>query len=75
VGGRPAGAHRRGGGPRGGEGVAAAQAAIALLEPLGPTVELAWAYASLAAMWMVRRANADAIELARRAQAVAGRWA
>jgi DNA-binding CsgD family transcriptional regulator/tetratricopeptide (TPR) repeat protein len=57
---------------RGGEGIAAAQAAIALLEPLGPTVELAWAYASLAAMWMVRRANADAIELARRAQAVAG---
>ena len=45
---------------------------MALLEPLGPTVELAWAYASLAAMWMVRRANADAIELARRAQAVAG---
>ena len=57
---------------RGGEGIAAARAAIALLEPLGPTVELAWAYASLAAMWMVRSANADAVELARRAQAVAG---
>src|SRR5215475_12166483 len=57
---------------RGDEGIAAAQAAMALLEPLGPTVELAWAYASLAAMWMVRRANADAIELAHRAQAVAG---
>src|SRR5262245_3439270 len=57
---------------RGGEGIAAAQAATALLEPLGPTVELAWAYASLAAMWMVRRANADAIELARRARSVAG---
>ncbi len=57
---------------RGGEGIAAARTAIALLEPLGPTVELAWAYASLAAMWMVRRANGDAIELARRAQAVAG---
>ena len=57
---------------RGGEGIAAARAAIALLEPLGPTAELAWAYASLAAMWMVRGANADAIELARRAQVVAG---
>ena len=32
----------------------------------------AWAYAGLAAMWMVRGANRDAIELARRAQAVAG---
>jgi DNA-binding CsgD family transcriptional regulator/tetratricopeptide (TPR) repeat protein len=56
---------------RGGEGIAAARAAIALLEPLGPTSELAWAYASLAAMWMVRGANQEAIELARRAQAVA----
>ena len=57
---------------RGGEAVAAAQAAVALLEPLGPTVELAWVYASLSAMWMVRGANTDAIKLARRAQAIAG---
>jgi len=57
---------------RGGEGITAARAAIALLKPLGTTVELAWAYASLAAMWMVRGANQEAIELARRAQAVAG---
>jgi len=57
---------------RGDEGIATAQAAVALLEPLGPTAELAWAYATLATMWMVRRANADAIELARRAEAVAG---
>ena len=57
---------------RGGEGIAAAQAAIALLEPLGPSVELAWAYASLAAMWMVRRANDDAIEAGPPGQAVAG---
>ena len=57
---------------QGGEAVAAAQAAVALLEPLGPTVELAWAYASLAAMWMVRGANTEAIKLARRTQAVAG---
>jgi DNA-binding CsgD family transcriptional regulator/tetratricopeptide (TPR) repeat protein len=56
---------------RGGEAIATARAAIALLEPLGPTVELAWAYASLAAMWMVRSANEDAIELARRARTVA----
>jgi DNA-binding CsgD family transcriptional regulator/tetratricopeptide (TPR) repeat protein len=56
---------------RGAEAIAAARAAIALLEPLGPTAELARAYASLATMWMVRGANHDAIELARRAQAVA----
>ena len=57
---------------RGDEGVDAARAAIALLEPLGPTAELAWAYASLAAKWMVRGANSDAIDMARQAQAVAG---
>ena len=56
---------------RGEAAVAAAQDAIALLEPLGPTAELAWAYANLAAMWMVRGANGDAIALARRAQAIA----
>jgi DNA-binding CsgD family transcriptional regulator/tetratricopeptide (TPR) repeat protein len=56
---------------RGDEAIAAARAAIALLEPLGPTAELAWAYAGLAAMWMLRGANADAIGLARRAEAVA----
>ena len=56
---------------RGSEGIDAARAAIALLAPLGPTAELAWAYASLASMWMVRGVNKDAIGLARRAQAVA----
>jgi DNA-binding CsgD family transcriptional regulator/tetratricopeptide (TPR) repeat protein len=56
---------------RGDEGIAAAGAAIAVLEPLGPTTELAWAYANLASMWMVRGANQDAIELAHRARAVA----
>ena len=56
---------------RGDAGVAAMREAVALLEPLGPTAELAWAYATLATMWMVRGANLDAIELARRAQAVA----
>jgi DNA-binding CsgD family transcriptional regulator/tetratricopeptide (TPR) repeat protein len=56
---------------RGDAGIAAAREAIALLEPLGPTAELAWAYASLASMWMMRGANSDAIDLARQAQAVA----
>ena len=56
---------------RGDEGINAARAAIALLEPLGPTAELAWAYATLGSMWMVRGANRDAIEMARQAQAVA----
>jgi DNA-binding CsgD family transcriptional regulator/tetratricopeptide (TPR) repeat protein len=58
---------------RGHEGIAAARAAVALLEPLGPTVELAWAYANLATMSMVRGANDDAIALASRAQVVAER--
>lgn len=57
---------------RGGEAIAAAWAAIALLEPMGPTAELAWAYANLAAKWMVRSANKEAMELARKAQAIAG---
>ena len=57
---------------RGDAGIAAGQEAIALLEPLGPTGELAWAYATLAGMRMVRGASQDAIRLARRAQAVAG---
>ncbi len=56
---------------RGDAGVAAMREAVALLEPLGPTAELAWSYATVATMWMVRGANLDAIELARRAQAVA----
>ena len=53
------------------EGAEAGQAAIALLEPLGPTAELASAYSSLAAQQMVINANEAAIELARRAQAIA----
>jgi DNA-binding CsgD family transcriptional regulator/tetratricopeptide (TPR) repeat protein len=51
--------------------IAAARDAIALLESLGPTAELAWAYATLASMWMMRGVNQDAIELARRAEAIA----
>ena len=57
---------------RGAAGIAAGREAIELLEPLGPTGELAWAYATLAQMRMVRGASQDAIRLARRAQEVAG---
>jgi DNA-binding CsgD family transcriptional regulator len=57
---------------RGAEAVAAAQAAVAALEPLGPGAELAWAYANLAAHRMVDGENEAAIELAGRAQAIAG---
>jgi len=56
---------------RGDAAIAAARDAIALLEPLGPTAELAWAYATLASMWMMRGVSQDAIELARRAEAIA----
>ena len=58
---------------RGDEAVAAARAALALLDPLGATVELAWAYASLAGKQMLRGANSEAIELSRRGEAVARR--
>jgi DNA-binding CsgD family transcriptional regulator len=57
---------------RGGEGVAVAEAAIALLEPFDASAELAWAYANLAALQMVRNRNSAAIELAHRAEATAG---
>jgi DNA-binding CsgD family transcriptional regulator/tetratricopeptide (TPR) repeat protein len=57
---------------RGEEGLMAVKAAVGLLEPLGQTAELAWAYASLAAKLMVRGVNDDALKLARRAQAIAG---
>jgi DNA-binding CsgD family transcriptional regulator/tetratricopeptide (TPR) repeat protein len=57
---------------RGSEGRAAAEAAIALLEPLGPTPELASAYSSLASLRMVNYEHAEAIGLAHRAVAIAG---
>jgi DNA-binding CsgD family transcriptional regulator/tetratricopeptide (TPR) repeat protein len=57
---------------RGREAVAAAQAAIALLEPLGPSAELAAAYSSLAALRMVNYEHAEAIRLAHQAAAIAG---
>ena len=57
---------------RGSEGRAAAEAAIALLEPLGPSPELASAYSSLASLRMVNYEHAEAIALAHRAVAIAG---
>jgi DNA-binding CsgD family transcriptional regulator/tetratricopeptide (TPR) repeat protein len=56
---------------RGEECIAALRAAIELLEPLGPTAELAWAYASFAGHMVVRGVADEAIRLARRAQEIA----
>ena len=56
---------------RGDEAVGAAVRAISTLEPLGRTRELAKAYVTLAALRMTRNENDEAIELARRAQALA----
>jgi DNA-binding CsgD family transcriptional regulator/tetratricopeptide (TPR) repeat protein len=57
---------------RGREAVAASEAAIALLEPLGPSAELAAAYSSLASLRMVNYEHAEAIRLAHQAAAIAG---
>ena len=56
---------------RGDEAVAAAIEAISTLEPLGGTRELARAYATLASLRMTRNENDQAIEMSRRAQALA----
>jgi DNA-binding CsgD family transcriptional regulator/tetratricopeptide (TPR) repeat protein len=56
---------------RGREAVGSAEAALAILEPLGPTTELAWAYANLATERMVGAENRQAIEFAQRAQELA----
>ncbi len=56
---------------RGRDAVVYAEAALATLEPLGPSTELAWAYANLATQRMLDGEHAAAIELARRAQATA----
>ena len=57
---------------RGDEALALMQESVALLEPLGPTAELAGAYSWLATKWAAQGANEDAIDLARKAQAIAG---
>jgi DNA-binding CsgD family transcriptional regulator/tetratricopeptide (TPR) repeat protein len=56
---------------RGPDAVAAAEAAVTVLEPLGPTVELARAYARLASVRMCFSEHQAAIELAVRAQVIA----
>jgi tetratricopeptide (TPR) repeat protein len=56
---------------RNAEAMAAAEAAVAILEPLGPSAELAWAFASLARQRMTDGHDDAAIALARRAQVLA----
>jgi DNA-binding CsgD family transcriptional regulator/tetratricopeptide (TPR) repeat protein len=56
---------------RGPEATAAAEAAVAVAEPLGPSTELAWAYASLASNRMLDGHDDAAIGISRRAQAMA----
>ena len=56
---------------RGHESMAAGESALAILRPLGPTVELAWAYANLASRFMVVDEHAAAIEMAHQAQSIA----
>ena len=56
---------------RGPEAAAAAEAAVSILEPLGPCPELAWAYAALATKRMEKYEHEAAIALAQQAQAVA----
>jgi len=57
---------------RGAEAAAAAEAAVAVLDPLGPSAELAWAYAGLAVQRADDGRHDAAVELSRRAQALAG---
>ena len=59
---------------RGRDAVAVAEAAIPVLEPLGPSRELARAYAALAGQLMMLAENDAAIGLALRAQEVAARF-
>ncbi len=56
---------------RGHEAVAAIEAAVAILEPLGPSTELAWAYARLAGLRLEHGQVDGSIGLSRRAQALA----
>jgi DNA-binding CsgD family transcriptional regulator/tetratricopeptide (TPR) repeat protein len=55
---------------RGQEAAAAAETAVAILEPLPAGIELARAYANLAARLMMAARHEEAIEAARRAQSI-----
>ncbi|MGI8450255.1 MAG: AAA family ATPase [Streptosporangiaceae bacterium] len=57
---------------RGADAAAMAGASVATLEPLGPSIELARAYANLAGQRMVDGESAAAIGLAARAEDIAG---
>ena len=56
------------------EAAAATQASLSILEPLGPTVELAWAYATCAVRQMLRGEYGAATASALRAQAIAEQY-
>jgi DNA-binding CsgD family transcriptional regulator/tetratricopeptide (TPR) repeat protein len=56
---------------RGRDAVAAAEAAVSILEPLGPSAELAWAYATLATQRLMDDEHEASIDLALRAQMIA----
>ena len=56
------------------EAGAAAESAVEILEPLGPTVELARAYATLSGHRMVEYEHDAAIDIALRAQRIAEPW-
>jgi Response regulator containing a CheY-like receiver domain and an HTH DNA-binding domain len=56
---------------RGAEAVSLIEAAVGVLEPLGRSHELAWAYANLAGQYMSDGRYAEAIEYAQRAREVA----
>ena len=56
---------------RGQEAIAAAEAAVSQLEPLGPSAELAWAYVNLGSRRMDDGQYEVAVGLARRAETIA----
>ncbi len=56
---------------RGTEALAAAEAAVSLLEPLGPSAELGWAYLSLGSRRMDEGQYEVAVGLTRRAEVIA----
>jgi DNA-binding CsgD family transcriptional regulator/tetratricopeptide (TPR) repeat protein len=56
---------------RGADALALAEAAVSTLEPLGPTSELAWAYANLANRHMLTGKRDLAVDFARQARAMA----
>lgn len=56
---------------RGADATAAVESAVSILEPFGPGVELAWAYATAAFQRALVRDRDEAVSTARRAQTIA----